>query len=76
MFHGGLQKIKHVVSLVIDFEDGTREIIEFLPDNMAHYRVRGDYDIERRGSVDVPVRQFTQHDIFWKENHDLADPNS
>lgn len=62
-FSGGLQKEARVVSLVIDLEDGTREILEFDPTNMPIYRVRGNM----REFPGDP--QVTRHDIFWKENH-------
>jgi hypothetical protein len=68
-FLGGVRKQKRIVSLVIDFNDGTREILEFADDNRAFYRATGRFDLTN----EKVTRQYTTHEIWWTEDHNGID---
>lgn len=58
---GGLKRTKRIVSLVVDFDDGQREILEFQSDNLAFYRQTAAHRKTPRDDG------YDRHEIWWVE---------
>lgn len=54
---------KTIASLVVDYSDGTREVIDFI-EKPARYRVRPNYLLGEGGTIKA---LFTEHEIIWTE---------
>jgi len=74
MFSRGLNKVvRQVVALTIDFDDGERQTVEFLPGSWAAYRISGNEVLDGRDHV---AWLYDMHEIVWSETHWKKDENN